>query len=160
MAPIPSPVDSRVAAVSWNRGVIVDTTRPPDQAIVEELPLIRPGFYFYPASWSLDGKLLYGSDLEEKSGEPTATYSYDFATRTYKKLGPPDEQVFPLKDGRHLLYFYDEYLGVIDTADGSSRVVFDPSPDRVDSAGLSRDEKWLYLSIVSVDGDLWLAEPE
>ena len=158
--PIPNPVDSRVAAIEWDKAILFDASRPPDQAFLEELPDVHPGAYFYPVSWSADGKTLYGSDLDTAQGEPTGTYSLDVASHTYRRLGPPDDQVTPLRDGRRLLYTWTQRLSVLDTADGSSRLLVDVAPDAIDSFALSRDERWAYLSLVSVDADLWLAEPE
>ena len=160
ISPTPSPVDSRATAVLWNRSVIFDVDRPADRALVAELPLVRPDAHFYPCSWSADGKTIYGSDLDDKTGSPTGTYSMDVAAGTYRRLGPPDDLVVPLSDGRHLLYTWDDVLNVLDTADGTSRVLVDPTPNPVGDFSLSRDQKWIYLNVVSVDGDLWLAEPE
>ena len=160
ISPTPSPVDSRATAVLWNRSVIFDLDRPAERAQLAEFPLVRPDAHFYPCSWSADGRIVYGSDLDDKTGEPTGTYSFDVATSTYRRLGPPDDLVVPLPDGRHLLYSWQDTLDVLDTADGSSRILIDPSPNPIGDFSLSRDGKWIYLNVISVDGDLWLAEPE
>ncbi len=160
ISPSPSPVDSRVATLRWDKAVLFDLDKPADRALVAELPPVRPGARFYPCTWSAEGKTIYGSDIDDKTGEPTGTYSFDVVASTYRKLGPPDDWVVPLPDGRHLLYTWEDRMQVLDLADGTSRLLYDPAPDPIGDFTLSRDAKWIYLSVVSVDGDLWLAEPE
>ncbi|MEW6126828.1 MAG: protein kinase [Acidobacteriota bacterium] len=118
-------------------------------------PKRDPPLQFWPVVWSSDGsKLLGGSNLEGQSLVPAV---YSFATGEVEKLSDVGGVSMAwLQDNRRALFIIDGTVFITDTVTKKHRPLFSSPPDRIIGFRLSRDNRWLYYILESVEADIWL----
>jgi len=120
-------------------------------------PKRDPPVRFWPAAWSSDGRRLLGrSDLD---GQPPGLTLFSFETGQLEKIS---DFGFPsmawLQDDRRALCIDEGAIFIIDTATKKTRSLFSGGLDRIIGFRLSRDNRWLYYILESVEADIWLLQ--
>jgi hypothetical protein len=159
--PVPSPVDSRVACWSagGEAGVILDAAKPYNGQRGEEMaPFGRPGWQFVSGAWSRDGREILGFAIDASETDH-GLFAYDPRARRYREL--LSWGGFPrwLSNGRRLLFHHDDRIFLFDTASGRTKEILSAAPDAFNWIfAVSSDDRWIYVSRVVTDGDVWVAE--
>ncbi|HSB10607.1 MAG TPA: protein kinase [Blastocatellia bacterium] len=118
-------------------------------------PKSEPPLQFWPAAWSSDGRMLIGrSDLE---GQPMVLTTYSFETGRLDKVSDIGSASMAwLQDDRRALCIVEGAVFITDTATKKQRPFFSAATDRIIGFRLSRDNRWLYYILESVEADIWL----
>ena len=155
--PIWSPDGRSLACKLEKNEALIDLTRP----VAQRRPLFFPpadhGLSFSARSWSADGRWLAGV-LQQADGEPVpGVVLYSLAGRNYVRITERGETQTWLSDSRHLLYWDSGSLLLLDTRSRKSRHVLTTPPNSEYNAfRLSPDDRILYLSRNTEQGDIWL----
>jgi hypothetical protein len=113
--------------------------------------VIEPGVMFTPSSWSLDGKQLLGD------GEPRRwIFTFSFASGRFTRSSENGESCCWLNDGRRALVTDRGKLLVLDTFTKTTRELLTIAPDDFDSVALSADNRTIYFTRQTRQGDIWL----
>lgn len=121
--------------------------------------VIEAGVTFSPQSWSPDGKQLLGSGGPDGQD---AIFVYTFASRRFTRLADAGTPWAWLNDGRRLLYTDHRKLFVLDSVSKASRELLSVAPDDFDvnsggsSVALSRDNRAIYFTRATQQGDIWV----
>jgi Tol biopolymer transport system component len=124
----------------------------------EQTPLVLPyvieaNSSFDTMSWSPDGRQLLGVGGTQEHEE---VFTYTFASKRFTRLSDAGKPWAWLNDGRRLLYTHHGKLFVLDSVSKSSRELLSVAPDDFDGVALSRDNRTLYFSRATRQGDVWL----
>ncbi len=120
-------------------------------------PAREPPLQFWPAAWSSDGRRLIGSSNID--GQPLVPAVYSFETGQIEKIGDyGGASISWLRDDRRALFIVDGAVFITDTATKKQRPFFSDAPNRIISFRLSRDNRWLYYILESVEADIWLLQ--
>ncbi len=157
--PLWSP-DGRNIIFTNNRGETrrIEVDKPYNEQTPQTLtPKREPPLQFWPGSWSSDGRRLIGwSDLKQSSAGLSI---YSFETGQLEQLldyGRPS--ILWLQDNRRALFTVDGTIFIVDTATKKHHAFFSKAPDRILRFRLSRDNRWLYYIMESVESDIWLLQ--
>jgi dipeptidyl aminopeptidase/acylaminoacyl peptidase len=124
----------------------------------EQTPTVLPGvtetgLEFSPSFWTPDGKQLLGvAGPENKDG----IFTYAFASKRFTRLSDVGEPWSWLNDGHRLLYTHHGKLFVLDSVSKSARELLSVAPDDFDSVALSPDNRTIYFTRATKQGDIWL----
>jgi Tol biopolymer transport system component len=130
----------------------------PRKSWSEQTPQVLPGVTetgldFDPLSWSPDGKQVVGAGgPEDRDG----IVAYAFASKRFTRLSDVGSPWSWLNDGRRLLYTYHRKLFVLDSVSKKSRELLSVAPDDFDSVALSPDNRTIYYTRATQQGDIWL----
>ena len=113
--------------------------------------VIEPGILFSPWAWSPDGAKVLG--FVSNGG----IYSFAFAAARFSKLLDRGDVGSWLNDSRRALVHNQGRLYVLDTASTTIRELFSVAPDEFDNVTISSDNRTIYFTRASEQGDLWLA---
>ncbi len=118
-------------------------------------PRRDPPIRFWPGAWSSDGRQLLGwSDLNQQS--PGLTL-YSFETGQLEQIGDYGRPSMTwLQDNRRALFNAENAVYIIDTVTKKHRPFFSRAPDKIVGFRLSRDNRWIYYILESVEADVWL----
>jgi Tol biopolymer transport system component/predicted Ser/Thr protein kinase len=157
--PLWSPDGKRLSYTN-NRGEtrIIEVDKPSSEQTPQKLnPERNPPLQFWPAAWSPDGRRLIGrSNLE---GQALVPVTYLFETGKFEKLsdtGSPSMAWF--QDNRRTLFMIEGAVFLTDTETKKSCSFFSITPDRIIGFRLSRDNRWLYYILESIESDVWLLQ--
>jgi len=131
-----------------------DPRRPWSQQTPQALPSVtETGLVFSPWSWSPDGKQLLGDGGPDgKDG----IFAYSFAFRRFTRLSEVGTPITLLNDGRGLIYTYHRKLFVLDSVSKKSRELLSVAPDDFDSVTITRDNRTIYYTRATQQGDIWV----
>jgi eukaryotic-like serine/threonine-protein kinase len=102
-------------------------------------------------SWSPDGQKLAGV---WQGGKSSGVFTYSFATRRYERITDFGSDPVWLSDNHRLLFISRHKLYLVDTRAKQPRVILSPAPLRVSLATPSRDDRLIYLSVISPESDI------
>lgn len=155
--PIWSPDGRWLACKLEENEALIDLTRPVAERRPLFLPLPGRGMRFSARSWSADGRWLAGV-LQQPDGRPApGVILYSPADRTYVRIIDRGESQIWLSDSRHLLYWENGNLRLLDTVSRTSRHVLATPPDSdYNGFRLSPNDRVLYMSRNTEQGDIWL----
>jgi eukaryotic-like serine/threonine-protein kinase len=118
-------------------------------------PKREPPLQFWPGAWSSDGRRLIAGVISPGSLPMLIVYSIE--TGQLEKIsdsGSPSAAW--LQDDRRALFIFDGAIFMTDTATKKQRPFFTEAPDKIVGFRLSRDNRWLYYILESVEADVWL----
>ena len=113
--------------------------------------VLEPGIVFSPSAWSPDAKQLLG---EADPGGGIFTFS--FASGRFTRLSEVGASWSWLSDGRRLLFTHRGGLHVLDAVSKTTRELLSVAPDDFDSVALSADNRTIYFTRATQQGDIWL----
>jgi Tol biopolymer transport system component len=111
------------------------------------------GDRFFPWSWSPDGRKL----AEHQGRGNPGTVIYSFASQQYEKL--TDFGYFPvwLSDSRRLLFQDQRKLYLIDSESKRFHELLSVAPNEFgNGVTFPRDDRMIYLSLLTTEADIWL----
>jgi eukaryotic-like serine/threonine-protein kinase len=107
--------------------------------------------YFELWSWSPDGQKLAGV---WRGGKSSGVFTYSFATRRYERITDFGFDPVWLSDNYRLLFIFRHKLYLVDTRAKQPREILSPAPLRVSLVTPSRDDRQIYLSVISPESDI------
>jgi eukaryotic-like serine/threonine-protein kinase len=157
-APIWSPDGRRLACgLGFGAAALLDLTRPDGARQPEILPTVGPGLYFAVSSWSPDGRWLAGVAQRENGVSLPGIVLYSLETGRYERLNDRGAAPAWLRDSRRLIYLDCGRVFLLDARSRQAREVDAPPPGSTyTKAGVSPDNRSLYLIRSTDEGDVWL----
>jgi eukaryotic-like serine/threonine-protein kinase len=137
---------------------IIEVDKPWSEQTPQMLnPKREPPLQFWPAAWSSDGrKLIGGSNI---GGQRLVPAVYSFETDQIEKLDDTGSASMAwLQDDLRALFIIEGAVVITDTATKKNRPFFSSAPYRIIGFRLSRDNRWLYYILESVEADVWLLQ--
>jgi len=122
-------------------------------------PVTSPAYpetWFWPRSWSADGRKLVGGWRENPRSEKGGVTAYSFETRQFKNLTDFGRGGLWLKDGRRVLFHFDGKILLVDSQTQLWQHVYDQLPYVITQFTLSPDERWLYYTLEDTEADICL----
>jgi eukaryotic-like serine/threonine-protein kinase len=116
--------------------------------------VIQPGVVFNPFSWSPDGTRLFGNG--QISGSTIGVFTYAFASGGFSRISDTGSACCWLNDSRRVLVTDRGRLFLVDVNSKASRQVMSVAPDEFNSVTVSRDNRTLYFTRETQQGDIWL----
>jgi Tol biopolymer transport system component len=108
--------------------------------------------HFQVWSWSPDGQKLAGV---WQGGKSSGVFTYSLATRQYERISDFGSDPVWLSDNRRLLLIFRHKLYLVDSrATQPPRVILSSDPLRISLATPSRDNRQIYLSVISPESDI------
>jgi Tol biopolymer transport system component len=155
--PIWSPDGRWLACDLEENEALIDLNRPGAERRPIFLSTADRGMGFTARSWSPDGNWLAGF-LHTPDGQPVpGIVLYSLAGRGYERITDRGKIETWLSDSRHLLYQDSGRLLLLDTVSRTSRpVLTTPSYSEYKAFRLSPDDRVLYMSRDTEQGDIWL----
>src|SRR5262249_36569746 len=109
-----------------------------------------PNNCYYP-TWSPAGQKLTGVWQSEKA---SGVFTYSLATRRYERIADFGSDPIWLSDNRRLLFIFRHKLYLVDIRAKQAREILSPDPLRISLAAPSRDNRQIYLSLISPESDI------
>ena len=111
---------------------------------------------FFASSWSSDGLKLAGFSFDEDKSEDFLSV-YDFSTKKYQLFNI--EGIFPvwLADNRRVLFSNGTQILLLDTETKRLKEIISVVPNRIQSIGISKDNRSIYYSMRKQESDIWMA---
>jgi len=155
--PLWSPRSRWLACDLEENEALIDLSLHPAERRPIFLPPADRGLGFTARSWSPDGRWLAGR-LHSPDGQAVpGVVLYSLAGRRYVRITDRGEWATWLSDSRRLLYQDRGNILLLDTPSRTSRPVLATPPGSEYLAfRLSPDERFLYLSRSTEQGDIWL----
>ncbi|MFL6234201.1 MAG: protein kinase domain-containing protein [Thermoanaerobaculia bacterium] len=156
--PVWSPDGRWLACDLRENEALIDLSRPAAERHSVLLPSPGKGMGFSASSWSADGRWLAGALHQPDGGEQApGVVLYSLPGRVYRKVAERGEGATWLSDSRHLLYWDNGALFLLDTQSGASRQVLTTPPGSdYNDFSVSPDDRVLYLARNTEQGDIWL----
>lgn len=132
----------------------IDGTKPWKEQTPQIFPQIPfPKGYFWAYDWSPDGKFVAGRHALTGNG---GIMIYDVEKQSYDKLTDYGESPYWLNDNRRLVFSSRDRLFMVDSRTKKAKEIYSHKPYNIPNFGLSRDNRLLYFTLVSVESDVWL----
>jgi eukaryotic-like serine/threonine-protein kinase len=154
-----SPDGSRIVyegiAADADKMFILDLAKPwKDQTRQAFSRVIQPGLLFIESVWSPDETRLLGN-----GGYPSVgVFTYSFVSGRYTRLSDAGYSWCWLNDGRRVLITDRDQrkLLVLDSVSKANREILSIAPDNFESVALSADNRTIYFTRETHQGDIWL----
>ena len=160
LCPVWSPDAKQMSVFRMGVGTMLfDPGRPwRDQTPKPLAPFPLKDLTFFGYDWSPDGRLLGGVALTS-TGAYAGVWVHSFASGDYRQVAKSGEEpVVFLSDSRRVLYVDHDEIVLADSQTGKGHTVLSLVPDILRSGvSVARDDRWLYYSRRSVEGDVWMA---
>ena len=115
----------------------------------------EPGEWFRGTSWSPDGRRLAGY-IHRSDNTPAGVAVYSFDSSAFEKLVNFGESPLWLNDGRRLLFQLDGVIYLLDARSKEVQQVASVRPNTIyDRLAVSPDNRWIYLSLINNEADVW-----
>ncbi len=152
--PIWSPDGSRMAFNENAAGYIFEPDKPWSEQTPERLPPFgEQPEQLEPESWSPDRQWLAGATLLPESSKLMV---YSLNESRYIELTDSSTSAFWMADSRRLLFTVDGALVVADRDTKEVREVFAPPDGELRDSTISKDNRTIYYTLVTVESDIWL----
>lgn len=130
--------------------LILDAAAPWRQQSPLSLPAVGAPAGLMMCSWSADGEKLAGQSND-------GVYKYSFDSQRYDRLTEFGQHPAWLNDGLRLLYSHQDKLYLLDSRSRKTQQLLSVAPNRIQSIGVSRDNRLIYFSVKVNEADIWLA---
>jgi Tol biopolymer transport system component len=164
--PIWSPDGTRLAySIFSGKTCIIDLRQPYDQQTPEETPdFPNSRAYFIAWDWSPDGQYLVGNQ-GENGADANGLYIYSLATKTYEQIADvkfADLYSRPLwlNDSRQVLFSTREKILLVDIQTKKIQELYATGRTPIEVFSLTKDNRYIYASIVTPDSDIWMLSLE
>ena len=153
--PLWSPDGSRIAYRNPEGSPsIIAVDKPWTEQSPQVLPPNRDFDRWAVFSWSADGRKIAGT--KQLFGPQNGILIYDLESQHYERLTDFGGQPVWLSDGRRLLFQNQGKLYVIDSHSKKTHEIFSVTPNILQGLTLTRDDRLIYLSVVTTESDIWL----
>lgn len=150
-----SPDGTRIAyRNSDGSPAIIVVDKPWNEQSPQVLPPNRSFASWAVWSWSPDGRKVAGT--KQAFGPQEGILIYDFETQHYEKLTDFGGQSVWLRDSQRLLFQNQGKLYVIDSQSKKTHEIFSVTPNVFQGFTVTRDDRLIYLSVVTSESDIWL----
>jgi eukaryotic-like serine/threonine-protein kinase len=164
--PVLSPDGKRLAySIFSGKTCLMDLSKPYDQQTPEETPNFPDSqAYFIAWDWSPDGKFLVGN--QGKNGRNMAgVYIYSLASKTYEEIANSSQvklisHPIWLNDSRHVLFSTKEKILMADIQTKKIQEVYSSGRTPIEVYSLTKDNRFIYTSIMNLDSDIWMLSLE
>ncbi len=116
---------------------------------------IPPNQWFLAYSWSRDGQKLAGI-LRGPESLTSDLVSYSLSSQQFEKLSDYGTRPNWLSDSRRLIFSLDDKIFLLDSQTKKARELFSVAPSRLQSLGVSKDNRTIYYSLTTTEADVWL----
>ena len=89
-----------------------------------------------------------------RGGKSSGVFTYSIATRRYERITDFGSDPVWLSDNYRLLFIFRDKLYLVDTRAKQPREILSPAPLRVSLVTPSRDDRQIYLSVISPESDI------
>lgn len=153
--PLWSPDGSRIAYRNPEGSPsVIAVDKPWTEQSPEVLPPNRDFDRWAVFSWSADGRKIAGT--KQLFGPQNGILIYDLESQHYEKLTDFGGQPVWLSDSRRLLFQNQGKLYLIDSRSKTTHEIFSVTPNVFQGLTLTRDDRLVYLSVVTTESDIWL----
>jgi len=150
-----SPDGTRIAyRISAATPSIIVVDKPWTEQLPEVLPSDREAASWGVWSWSPDGRRLAGS--KQLNGPQNGIVIYNLESRNYETLTDFGGQPVWLSDSRRILFQSQGKLYLMDSQSKRTHEIFSATPNVFQGLSLTRDDRLIYLSVVTTESDIWL----
>ncbi len=120
-------------------------------------PKAEPPLRFWPEAWSSDGrKLLVGVNSVNSLSILTV---YSLETGQLEKISDsPTRSTAWLQDNRRALSLSDNAIFILDTETKKQRLFYSGAPNKIIRFRITRDNRWLYYILESIEADIWMLQ--
>jgi Tol biopolymer transport system component/DNA-binding winged helix-turn-helix (wHTH) protein len=141
---------------------IMESDKPWSGQSIQALPPLREsGTWFEVAHWSPDGRKLAGFQVRA-DGIMNGIGIYSLETGQYTRITEFGDDPYWLKDSRRLIFTHgiprDSAIYLVDSQSQKSHQILSVAPNLVSVSAVSPDDRWIYLSVIAVESDIWLAD--
>ena len=137
---------------------LIDPTDAPDQQTLGGIPPMIGGAAFEAHSWSPDSNRIAGT--LRAGGKPAAGIAlFAFQSQEYEQLTEFGVHPQWLSDSRRLLFENRGKIMLVDRRSGDVSEVYAADPDEMSEYfSISRDNRWIYVTVKTTDSELWLLD--
>ncbi|MCG3163293.1 MAG: Protein TolB [Acidobacteria bacterium] len=127
-----------------------------DKQWAEQRPQALPAMpgadgHFELWSWSGDGRMLAGV---WRGGKSPGVFTYSLATQRYERITSFGSDPVWLSDNRRLLFIHKFRLYLVDSRARQPREILSLGSLRISLAAPARDDRQIYLSVISPESDI------
>ncbi|HSE98738.1 MAG TPA: hypothetical protein VLD57_10790 [Blastocatellia bacterium] len=120
-------------------------------------PQAEPPVRFWPEAWSADGDKLLAGVNSISNLSILAVYSFE--TGRFEKVSDTASHAAAwLQDDRRALSLFDSSIFILDTRTKKQRLLFSDEPNKIIRLRITRDNRWLYYILESVEADIWMLQ--
>ncbi len=137
---------------------LIDPTIEPEQQTLGGIPPMMGGEAFEAHSWSPDSSRLAGT--LRAGGKPAAGIAlFTFQSQAYEQLTEYGAHPLWLGDNRRLLFHDRGKILLVDRRSDEVSEVYSSGPDEMSEYfSVSRDNRWIYVTVKTTDSQLWVLD--
>jgi serine/threonine protein kinase len=152
-----SPDGTRLAYLSGSANpVILEVGKSWKDQTPQALPPIGDGTKsFRLLAWSPDGQKLAGTQFRADN-VPVGTAIYSLESQKFEPLTDFGIGGVWLQDNRRLLFIQEGKLYLVDSQSKKTQEVYSVAPSEFSGLVLSRDNRIMYIGLVTREADIWL----
>jgi eukaryotic-like serine/threonine-protein kinase len=160
--PVWSPDLTRLAySVYSGHSYILDLTKPWQEQTPQPVTMLNDRDNIFVAfGWSPDGKKLAGIRTNPHTKKVNGIYVYHLNTEAFVKVTDFGNVPQWMSDSRRLIFCDKNKLYLVDSLLKKPRELFSAAPHEVNRFKISKDDRTIYYSISTREGDIWLATLE
>ncbi len=154
--PVWSPDGLRMAySLFGGKSFIMNLNKPWREQTPVETPAVTVNrSHFVASSWSPDGKYLVGRAFENNIY--AGIFAYWIEKRSYEMISESGFVPRWLSDSRRLIFISEDKIFLTDRLSKKPREIFSFAPDRLTGLDISKDNRFIYVSLASTEADIWL----
>ncbi len=134
---------------------IIEVGKPWAEQSPQLLPTMGGSSDWFPWSWSTDGRKVAGNTV--RAGAPDGIVVYSFESRQYERLTDFGSNPVWLSDSLRIMFQDRGRLYLVDSQSKKLHEVLSVAPHNFGiGVTLSRDDRLIYFSLVTVEADIWL----
>jgi len=141
-----------------NAGVgsfVIEVGKPWTEQTPQALTSLSDSSDWFPWSWSTDGRKVAGNTV--RAGAPDGIVVYSFESRQYERLTDFGSNPVWLSDSLRIMFQDRGRLYLVDSQSKKLHEVLSVAPHNFGiGVTLSRDDRLIYFSLVTVEADIWL----
>jgi Tol biopolymer transport system component len=150
-----SPDGTRMAFYkSGDNTYIIEPNKSPAEQRPQPLPPVPGGGHLELWSWSPDGEKLAGVWRNPDGKSSGGILTYSLASEQYELIAEKGSDPVWLSDSRRLLFIRDFRLYLTGNRDKQPREILSLDPQRITLITVSRDDRQIYLSVISPESDI------
>ncbi len=127
---------------------------------LQVLPENNPDFWGMAFDWSSDGDKI-AFIRNSKNTDDFGVDFYSLSARKFKTVATSGGSPLWLKDNRRLIYIEGNRIFLFDTATERKKEIMSfPSYRELQGISISRDNRFIYFSLINRESDIWMAKAQ